>query len=46
MPFLLLVDPALRSANNGFVLTSAALVLMMTPALALFMPALCAAATC
>ena len=33
---LLTVDPALRSANNGFVLTSAALVLMMTPALALF----------
>ena len=33
---LLVVDPALRSANNGFVLISAALVLMMTPALALF----------
>ena len=33
---LLVVDPALRSANNGFVLVSAALVLMMTPALALF----------
>jgi Amt family ammonium transporter len=32
----LLPDPALRSANNGFVLISAALVLMMTPALALF----------
>ena len=30
------VDLALHSANNGFVLISAALVLMMTPALALF----------
>ena len=30
------MDGALRSANNGFVLISAALVLMMTPALALF----------
>ncbi len=29
-------DLALRSANNGFVLQSAALVLMMTPALAVF----------
>ncbi|MCX5948720.1 MAG: ammonium transporter [Cyanobacteria bacterium] len=29
-------DLALRSANNGFVLQSAALVLMMTPALAIF----------
>ena len=33
---LFAVDGALRSANNGFVLISAALVLMMTPALALF----------
>ena len=33
---LFAADPALRSANNGFVLISAALVLMMTPALALF----------
>ena len=33
---LFAVDPALHSANNGFVLLSAALVLMMTPALALF----------
>ncbi|MEB3199490.1 MAG: ammonium transporter [Synechococcaceae cyanobacterium] len=36
MPVLFAVDTALRSANNGFVLLSAALVLMMTPALALF----------
>ena len=36
MPIVLVVEPALRSANNGFVLISAALVLMMTPALALF----------
>ena len=33
---LFAADPALHSANNGFVLISAALVLMMTPALALF----------
>jgi Amt family ammonium transporter len=33
---LFATDLALRSANNGFVLVSAALVLMMTPALALF----------
>jgi len=33
---LFAADGALRSANNGFVLISAALVLMMTPALALF----------
>ncbi len=33
---LFAADLALRSANNGFVLLSAALVLMMTPALALF----------
>ena len=33
---LLTVDAGLRSANNGFVLLCAALVLMMTPALALF----------
>jgi Amt family ammonium transporter len=33
---LFAVDLALRSANNGFVLVSAALVVMMTPALALF----------
>ena len=33
---LLATDLALRTANNGFVLISAALVLMMTPALALF----------
>jgi hypothetical protein len=31
-----LAAEALRSANNGFVLQSAALVLMMTPALAIF----------
>jgi len=37
MPLCLFAaDAALRSANNGFVLISAALVLMMTPALALF----------
>ena len=35
-PCLFAADTALRSANNGFVLISAALVLMMTPALALF----------
>jgi hypothetical protein len=29
-------DLGLRNANNGFVLQSAALVLMMTPALAIF----------
>ena len=33
---LFAADLALRTANNGFVLISAALVLMMTPALALF----------
>ena len=33
---LFAANPALHSANNGFVLMSAALVLMMTPALALF----------
>ena len=33
---LFATDLALRSANNGFVLVSAALVLMMTPALAIF----------
>jgi len=33
---LFAADTALHSANNGFVLISAALVLMMTPALALF----------
>jgi len=36
MPSLFAAETALRSANNGFVLLSAALVLMMTPALALF----------
>jgi Amt family ammonium transporter len=36
VPLLFATDLALRSANNGFVLVSAALVLMMTPALALF----------
>ncbi|MFO0038687.1 MAG: ammonia channel protein, partial [Synechococcaceae cyanobacterium] len=33
---LLAVSTALSTANNGFVLVSAALVLLMTPALALF----------
>ena len=33
---LFAVDPAQHAANNGFVLISGALVLMMTPALALF----------
>ncbi len=36
VPSLFAVDTALHSANNGFVLISAALVLLMTPALALF----------
>jgi len=40
LPLLAVSNPgaeaALRSANNGFVLISAALVLMMTPALAIF----------
>ena len=35
-PLLLLVEPALRSAHNAFVLISAVLALIMPPALALF----------